>query len=112
LDTEPNAWDDVAMRLDVDRRALRAYCERWHVKELSFFGSVLRDDFGAESDVDVLVVFDPGAHPGLGLVTARSELSGILGRPVDLVVRDVIERDPNWIRRKEILETAEVVIGG
>ena len=74
----------VRTRLAIDSRRLADLCRRYHVRKLAFFGSVLRDDFGPESDVDVLVEFEAGHVPGLGFMTLESELSEILGRKVDL----------------------------
>jgi len=72
--------------IDVPRSALEEYCRRNHIRRLSFFGSVLRDDFEPDSDVDVLVEFEPGHVPGLiGLAGFELELSDLLaGRRVDL----------------------------
>ena len=89
---------------------LTAFCRRWKVRELAVFGSALREDFGPESDVDLLVTFEPSANWGLLEQTAmESELAGLLGRKVDLVSRRAIERSANWIRRKAILDSAETV---
>ncbi len=89
---------------------MEAFCKRWMVGELSFFGSVLRDDFGPESDVDVLVSFEPAARPSLlDHVAMKDELAEILGRPVDLVTRPAVERSRNSIRRDAILSSSEVV---
>ena len=76
---------------------------------MSLFGSVLRDDFDPESDIDVLVEFEPGGVPGIQFVSMASELSHLLDRPVDVLTRSAIERSPNHIRRKGILESAEVI---
>lgn len=89
--------------------AIADFCKRWQVAELSLFGSVLRDDFGRGSDIDILVEFEPGGAPGLQFVSMVSELSRLLGRPVDVVTRSAVERSPNYIRRKEILKSAEVI---
>lgn len=82
-------------------------CRRWKVAELSLFGSALRDDFRPDSDIDLLFRLKPDADWSL-LDHARMEreLEQLLGRRVDLVSRAAIERSPNWIRRKEILETS------
>lgn len=73
------------MRLDFDQSALAEFCRRNHIRRLAFFGSVLREDFGADSDVDVLVEFEPGAKVGLQrMATLESELSNIIGRKADL----------------------------
>jgi uncharacterized protein len=63
---------------------IAAFCRRRHIRRLSLFGSVLRPDFGPESDVDVLVEFEPGHTPGLAFFTMEAELSRLLGRDADL----------------------------
>lgn len=71
-------------RISLDRDRIADFCRRHHICKLAFFGSVLRDDFGPESDVDVLVEFQPGHVPGLAFLSMEEELSRILGRKVDL----------------------------
>lgn len=72
-------------RLQINQRAISEFCQRHHIHKLSLFGSVLRDDFSPESDIDVLVEFEPGKTPGLAIVTMQQELSAIFnGRTVDL----------------------------
>ncbi len=72
------------------------------------FGSVIRDDFRAQSDIDLLVEFHPGEKRSLfDLVRMGEELEEILGRPVDLVERSALERSRNYLRRKSILESAQ-----
>jgi hypothetical protein len=86
------------------------FCRRWRIAELALFGSVLRPDFREDSDVDFLVTFADEARWTLfDLVQMKEELSGILGREVDLVSRRGIEASRNYIRRREILSSAEVV---
>jgi predicted nucleotidyltransferase len=78
-------------RIPIDHEALANFCQRHHIKRLAFFGSVLRDDFGPESDVDVLYEFEPGHVPGYRLVEIVEELSTLLGgRAVDMVSFDYI----------------------
>ena len=99
-------------RIPLDRDQVAAFCRRWKITNLSFFGSVLRDDFGPDSDVDVLVSFAPDAHWSLfDMVHMQEEIEEILGRQVDLVSRRAIEASRNYIRRKAILSSAEVVYG-
>jgi len=74
----------VSARITIDRRKLKQFCRRHHIRRLAFFGSVLRDDFGPESDVDVLVEFEPEHVPGLSFFSMEEELSRILSRKVDL----------------------------
>jgi predicted nucleotidyltransferase len=74
----------MAPRIAIDHRRLADFCQRHHVRRLALFGSVLREDFAPESDVDVLVEFEPGHVPGLAFFSMQEELSKILGRRVDL----------------------------
>ncbi len=98
------------LSLDLHEPLLADFCRRWKVSELALFGSAVRDDFEPESDVDVLVTFSPSAQWSLlDLVKMQDELSGLWKRPVDLLTRRSVERSQNWIRRKAILESAEVV---
>jgi uncharacterized protein len=86
--------------------AIEDFCRRWRISELALFGSVLRDDFRPDSDVDVLVTFAPGAHWSLfDMVRMQKELEAVLGREVDLVERKAVEQSENYIRRKKILES-------
>jgi predicted nucleotidyltransferase len=74
------------------------------------FGSALRDDFRPESDIDVLVTFAPETSYGLfDLVDMEDELEGIFGRAVDLVEKKSVEQSENYIRRKHILDSLEVI---
>lgn len=86
------------------------FCRRWRIAELALFGSVLRDDFGPESDLDVLVTFVPGADWGLlDHYQMKQELATLLGRDVDLLTKRSVEQSRNWLRRRAILSTAQVV---
>jgi len=96
------------MRIAIDNQRLADFCQRWKVRELDFFGSVLREDFRPDSDVDVLISFAPEAAWGLlDHLQMEAELSALLGRKVELVSRRAIERSPNWIRRRAILDSAK-----
>ncbi len=99
----------MSLQIEVPKEKVVAFCERWQIAELAFFGSVLRDDFGPDSDVDVMVRFRPEAsHSLLSMVSMEEELSGILGRETDLLSRTAIEKSRNYIRREAILKSAEV----
>ena len=88
------------------------FCRRWQIAELALFGSVLGDDFHPDSDVDVLVSFQPEAqHTLFDMARMQEELERLFGRKVDLVSRRGIETSRNYIRRRAILESAEVVYG-
>ncbi|MHB8743848.1 MAG: nucleotidyltransferase family protein [Sulfuricaulis sp.] len=97
-------------KVSIDSDSIARFCRRWKITELSLFGSVLRADFRPDSDVDVLVSFAPEAEWSLlDHAAMQQELSALLDRPVDLVSRRAIERSGNWIRRENILSTAEPV---
>lgn len=96
--------------LQMDRKKIAEFCRRWKISEFAFFGSVLRDDFRPDSDVDVLVTFLPEAHWSLfDVVDMREELGRMFGREVDFVSRRGLETSRNYLRRKAILSTARVV---
>ena len=96
-------------RVNLPQDKIAEFCRRWKITDLALFGSVLRDDFGPESDIDVLVVFAPNAEWSLfDHVRMEEELEASLGRKVDIISRRAVEKSTNWIRRQAILETAEV----
>jgi uncharacterized protein len=98
------------LRIQLPEKEFTSFCRRWKVKELSAFGSVVREDFGPESDVDLLVTFDPDAHWTLfDMVRMQDELKALLGRDVDLVSRRGVESSRNPIRRDAILSSAELI---
>jgi uncharacterized protein len=100
----------MGARISVDNAKIAEFCGKWKITEFALFGSVLRDDFTPDSDVDVLVTFAPDAGHGLfDLLHMQEEITQILGREVDLVSRAGIERSPNYIRRKAILSSTEIV---
>ena len=100
----------MTARIAIPSDGIAAFCKRWQVVELALFGSVLRDDFGPESDIDVLVAFGEGArHTLFDMVEMEEELKAIFGRDVDLTERAGIEQSRNHIRRKAILRSAETI---
>lgn len=89
---------------------LDLFCQKWKIAELYLFGSVLREDFRSDSDIDVMVSFEENAPWGLlEFVRMKRELQTLLGREVDLVTKNSIEDSHNWIRRQEILDTVQRV---
>lgn len=89
---------------------LVAFCEQWQISELALFGSILRDDFGPESDIDFLVTFAPNTRWSLlDLIKMEQQLEDFLGRKVDLVTKRSIVQSHNWIRRQDICDTAQVI---
>ena len=96
--------------IDTRQDEIAAFCERWQITELALFGSVLRDDFRPESDIDVLVRFRPTATPTLlDLVRMEDELTRLLGRKADLVEYAAVESSRNYIRRRAVLQSAETI---
>ena len=86
------------------------FCKRWKIREFAVFGSILRDDFKPESDVDVLVTFSQDAEWGLfDHVQMRNELESLFGCKVDLVTRRALEQTQNQILRERILNSAKVI---
>ncbi|MCY4627559.1 MAG: nucleotidyltransferase family protein [Acidobacteria bacterium] len=96
----------MSPKLPIPRDQVAVFCQRNGIRRLSLFGSVLRDDFGPSSDVDVLVEFAPGVRFGyLGLMAMQEELGDVVGRPVEIYA-------PTWLRpwmREEVETTAELV---
>jgi hypothetical protein len=95
----------IDQNIAVPYNEIAAFCQRHHIRKLALFGSVLRDDFALESDVDVLVEFEPGHAPGWEFVSMQDEISGILGRPVDLNTPGFLSRH----FRQNVLDTALVI---
>ena len=94
----------MSPHISIDRDAVSAFCRRHHITRLALFGSVLRDDFGPDSDVDVLVEFQAGHVPGFNFVSIEREFSGLLhGRRVDMVT----SRFLNPHIRDQVLSSAE-----
>jgi hypothetical protein len=92
-------------KIEVPREEIAAFCRRHHICKLAFFGSVLRNDFTPESDVDVLVEFEPGHTPGLAFFAMQRELSEMLGRKADLNTA----QDLSPYFRQEVLDEAEIL---
>jgi len=97
----------MATRVQIDPQRIQDFCRRNHIRKLALFGSVLRDDFSPDSDVDVLVEFEPGHVPGLAFLAMEQELSALVGRKVDLNTRGFLS--PYF--RDRVLSEAEVQYG-
>ena len=95
----------MAVRLPVDHNRIAVFCRNHNIRQLAFFGSVLRDDFRPDSDVDVLVWFDREHTPGMfDLIVMQNELSVIVGRLVDLRTPEDLSR----LFRQDAVRNAEV----
>ncbi len=96
-------------KFTIKRRSIGNVCRKWKIREFSIFGSVLRKDFRPNSDIDVLVSFDPDSHLSLmEIAEIRNELIKIFGREVDIVEKEAIR---NPFRKHEILSTRKVIYG-
>lgn len=95
----------ATLQIQVPHEAIAALCRRHHISRLSFFGSALRDDFGPQSDLDLLVEFEPGHAPGLAFFGIQEELARLLGRTVDLNTANDLSPD----FRKDVLGAAEPI---
>ena len=93
------------IRINIPKKQLEQFCEAYHVRRFSLYGSALRDDFGPDSDIDILIEFEPGFKTGLlKMARMENELSDMLGRKVDLRTSGDLSR----YFRQEVLESAEV----
>ena len=102
--------EEIRARLGISDAQLADFCQRWKITELSLFGSALRDDFGPDSDVDLLVRYGPAPNRSLvDHVAMARELTELIGRKVDLVSKRGVENSRNWIIRRNILNSAELV---
>ena len=97
-------------RIEIPTGKIAAFCRRNRIRRLALFGSVLRDDFAPDSDVDVLVEFEIGARVGyLGLARIETDLGEILGRKANMLTFRGVESSPNWLLREEILNSTETI---
>ena len=92
-------------KISIPKEQIAEFCRKHYIRKLALFGSVLRDDFGPKSDIDVLVEFEPGKTPGLAFFAMQDELSQVLGYPVDLNTSQCLSR----YFRDEVLAEAEAV---
>ncbi len=108
--TFPMATSELQLPIDIQMDDIAAFCERWQIVEFALFGSVLRDDFGPESDIDVLVRFAPGhGWSVLDHLAMERELSALLGRRTEIVNTDALREDRNPFRGREILSSARLL---
>ncbi len=100
---------EPSLSIKFSTESIIEFCQRWKVQEFYLFGSVLRDDFNEQSDIDVMIKFLPDPGWGWEVVRMDSELEKIFGRKVDIAYKDVVEQDDNWLRQKNILSTARLI---
>jgi len=97
-------------RIKIPTTKIEEFCRKWKISELALFGSVLRDDFTPKSDIDILVTFFPQTQYSLfDMVDMEDELRSIFGREVDFIEKRAVEQSENYIRRKDILNSFQVL---
>ena len=96
----------MSARIPIDREKIARFCRRHHIRKLALFGSVLRNDFRSDSDIDVLVEFEEGKTPGLAFFAMQDELSVLLGRRVDLNTPQCLSR---YFRDKVLAELEKII---
>ncbi|MEC4806634.1 MAG: nucleotidyltransferase domain-containing protein [Jaaginema sp. PMC 1079.18] len=95
--------------IELPRDSIQRFCQQWQIVELALFGSVLRDDFRPDSDLDILVTFEAETMWTIpDLITMQQQLERLVNRKVDFIEKSAIENSHNWIRRQEILNTSQV----
>jgi len=100
----------LPQNLTLTDEQIKLFCQKWQVTELALFGSVLRADFNAQSDVDILVTFAPEIKRSLfDLMHMAEELEPLLGRKVDILTKKSVQRSHNWLRKQHILTNSEVI---
>ncbi|EAZ92482.1 nucleotidyltransferase family protein [Crocosphaera chwakensis] len=100
----------IQQRLKLSPIDITNICEQWKIKKMSLFGSILREDFNHNSDIDILIQFAPYARQGLlTLAKLKHHLEDMTQRSVDIVVQESVENSENWIRKEEILNTAQII---
>jgi uncharacterized protein len=103
----------IYQRLNTTPEQIADFCKKWKIDELALFGSVLRDDFRAggddPSDIDILYTHMPQAKYGFEIFDMKEELEILLTRKVDFVSKNAVQNSRNWLRRKTILESAQVI---
>lgn len=101
---------EIEQRLGISLDDIAKFCQNWGITEMALFGSVLREDFKPDSDIDFLITFAPRVPQGLlTLARIKNQLESLLDRPVDIVIKDSIKTSENWIIRREILTTAQMI---
>jgi hypothetical protein len=107
------SMQEIYQRLNTTPQELAAFCEKWQIVELALFGSVLRDDFRCDgddpSDIDLLYISSPQVRYGFTFFDMTEELEELFERKVDLISEVGIQSSRNWLRRKLILESKQVI---
>lgn len=100
----------LQQRFGLSMPEIATFCQRWRITELSLFGSVLGNQFHSDSNIDILIRLAPNTRQGLLTLTKiKHDLEASTERAVDIALKEAIETSENWIRRNEILKTAQVI---
>lgn len=100
----------VQQRLGLSTEEIVQFCQQWNIMEFALFGSVLSNQFHPNSDIDILIRFAPNTRQGLlTLAKIKHALEAQIGRKVDIVLKESIENSENWIRRNDILKSAQII---
>ncbi len=100
----------MPIKPNISKAQIADFCRRWRISEFALFGSALREDFRPDSDLDILVTFAPEADWSLlDQVQMEQELAQLFQRKIDLYTKQAVEQNHNWLRRREILNTAQVI---
>uniref|UniRef100_B8HLU7 DNA polymerase beta domain protein region n=1 Tax=Cyanothece sp. (strain PCC 7425 / ATCC 29141) TaxID=395961 RepID=B8HLU7_CYAP4 len=106
LDQDPT----IQTRLGLSSQDVATFCQQWGIIKMALFGSILRNDFRADSDIDLMITFAPNARQGLlTLAKIKHELESRLNRSIDLVPEASIQMSDNWLRQREILSSAQTI---
>ena len=100
----------IEQRLGISIDKMSEFCQTWGITEMALFGSVLREDFKPDSDIDFLITFSPNVPQGLlTLAKIKNKLESMLNRQVDIALKESIQTSNNWIIQREILRTAKMI---
>ncbi|MBF2056822.1 MAG: nucleotidyltransferase domain-containing protein [Cyanobacterium sp. T60_A2020_053] len=100
----------IYQRLKIEPQELINFCQENHIAELAVFGSILRDDFNNQSDIDFLITYSPLANRGLlEKIALKEKLEKMCHRPVDLVSKNTIKNSKNWLKKQTILNSCQVI---
>lgn len=105
-----NIKKKIESRLGVSLEIIFGFCQRFQIKQLALFGSILRDDFTVDSDIDFLITLSSDVELNWSFFELmETELKNLVNRDIDIIFKENLERSSNWIKKKEIFTTAEVI---
>ena len=97
-------------RLGLSEEEIAQFCQQWQITEMALFGSILKEKYPSTSDIDIMICLEPEARHGLlALAAIKHELEDRTGRQIDIAIKESVENSENWIRRQDILNTAQLI---